>query len=146
MSADLHKKNLKEQIKQHEGYRLDVYKDTLGFDTGGYGHKILPNEEIPTTKEGWDKLFDKDFDKAWSLADKFCDTHELDINIKAKCILCEMIYQMGSAGVSKFVTMISCLKSKDMNGAADAMLDSRWARQTPNRADSLSSQMRALSN
>ena len=67
--VDIIKQTLKEQIKQHEGYRLDVYKDTLGFDTGGYGHKILPGEDIPTTKEGWDKLFDQDFDKAWDLKD-----------------------------------------------------------------------------
>ena len=28
MTTELHKKNLKEQIKQHEGYRLDTYHCT----------------------------------------------------------------------------------------------------------------------
>ncbi len=43
--VDVVKDALREQIKEHEGYRLDVYKDTLGFDTGGYGHKIIPGED-----------------------------------------------------------------------------------------------------
>ena len=32
---------VKARIKAHEGYRLEPYKDTLGFLTGGWGHKIL---------------------------------------------------------------------------------------------------------
>ena len=139
--VDVIKQTLKEQIKQHEGYRLDVYKDTLGFDTGGYGHKILPGEDIPTTKEGWDKLFDEDFEKAWDLKDKFCAENNLNIPSKAECILCEMIYQMGFAGVSKFKIMIAALQQNNFVEAGRQMLDSRWAKQTPNRAKTLSKQM-----
>ena len=29
---------LREEIKEHEGYRNKVYKDTLGKRTIGYGH------------------------------------------------------------------------------------------------------------
>ena len=50
-------KTLEERIKKHEGYMVKPYTDTLGFLTGGYGHKILPGEEIPTDQEGWEKLF-----------------------------------------------------------------------------------------
>ena len=139
--VDIIKQTLKEQIKQREGYRLDVYKDTLGFDTGGYGHKILPGEDIPTTKEGWDKLFDQDFDKAWDLKDRFCAENNLNIPSKAECILCEMTYQMGFGGVSKFKMMIAALQQNDFVEASLQMLDSRWAKQTPNRANTLSKQM-----
>ena len=142
--VDVVKNSLREQIKEHEGYRLDVYKDTLGFDTGGYGHKILPGEDIPTTKEGWDKLFDKDFDKAWDLKDRFCAENNLNIPSKAECILCEMIYQMGFGGVSKFKMMITALQQNDFVEAALQMLDSRWAKQTPNRANTLSKQMEEI--
>ena len=135
---------LKQQIKEHEGYRLDVYVDTLGFDTGGYGHKILPGEVPPTTKEGWDKIFDEDFDKAWNLTEKFCEDNELSIPLDVQCILCEMIYQMGFAGVSKFKMMITALKEKDFKEAAKQMLDSRWAKQTPSRANQLSQQMESI--
>lgn len=34
-------------LKQHEGLRLYVYKDSAGFPTIGYGHKLLPGESFP---------------------------------------------------------------------------------------------------
>ncbi|MDQ7061574.1 MAG: hypothetical protein Q9M43_10770 [Sulfurimonas sp.] len=34
-----------ESIKQNEGFRGEVYKDTLGFDTIGYGTKLPLSKE-----------------------------------------------------------------------------------------------------
>jgi len=144
--GDVVKDALREQIKEHEGYRLDVYKDTLGFDTGGYGHKIILGEEIPTTKEGWDELFEKDFIRAWNGMEDICAEYSLDIPIKGKCILCEMTFQMGPAGVGKFRNMLLALQNQSYTEAASEMLDSRWAKQTPNRAKKLSSQMEDLAS
>ncbi len=135
--SNIIKDALKERIKQHEGYRLDTYIDTLGFKTGGYGHKMLPGEEAPKDREGWDKIFEEDFDKAWNLMEKLCIENDLDIPVKAKGILCEMIFQMGFAGVSKFKNMIRHLKNGNFPDAANEMLQSRWYRQTPTRADQL---------
>ena len=55
---------VKQRIKAHEGYRLEPYHCTENFLTGGWGHKILDGEEVPTSEEGWSELFDKDFEKA----------------------------------------------------------------------------------
>jgi len=59
---------LKERIKQHEGFRRTVYSDSLGFATIGYGHLVLPTdnfvEGVEYTKEELDKVFDVDFEKA----------------------------------------------------------------------------------
>ena len=97
------KESLKERIKLHEGYRLEPYTDTLGYLTGGIGHRIMPNEEVPTTEEGWMKLFDSDFQSAWKFMERFCEENNLRvISDDAKEVLCEMIYQMGFSGVSKF--------------------------------------------
>jgi len=52
-----------------------------------------------------------------------------------------MIFQMGFAGVSKFRNMIVALQNNSYTTAASEMLDSRWAKQTPNRAQALSKQM-----
>ena len=87
------------------------------------------------------KIFDEDFEKAWDLKDKFCAENNLNIPSKAECILCEMIYQMGFAGVSKFKMMIAALQQNNFVEAGRQMLDSRWAKQTPNRAKTLSKQM-----
>ena len=54
---------IKDRIRDHEGFEINPYTDTLGFLTGGVGHKILPSEEVPTTEAGWLKLYDQDFDK-----------------------------------------------------------------------------------
>tara|TARA_R100000458_G_C8119972_1_gene139276 strand:+ start:94 stop:525 length:432 start_codon:yes stop_codon:yes gene_type:complete len=139
--VDVMKAELMQRIKEHEGYRLDPYHCTEGFLTGGYGHKILQGEEVPTTKEGWDNLFEKDFNKAWDSMERLCAEHGLDIPNKAKGILCEMIFQMGFAGVSKFKMMIAALQQNNFIEAGRQMLDSRWAKQTPNRAQALSKQM-----
>lgn len=144
--VDVIKKELMDRVKEHEGYRLDPYFCTEGHLTGGYGHKILEGEVVPTTKEGWDLLFEKDFNKAWDSMIDLCSTHELNIHIKAQGILCEMIFQMGASGVSKFKNMILALKSKSYSVAASEMLDSRWAKQTPNRAKELSSRMAELTS
>ena len=137
------KENLKKRIEHHEGYRLEPYTDTLGYLTGGVGHRIMHGEEVPTTKEGWMELFDKDFNKAWEFMERFCEEHGLRaISDTAKEVLCEMIFQMGFSGVSKFKMMIKALQNRLYSEAAAQMLDSRWAKQTPNRAKELSSIMK----
>ena len=70
-----------------------------------------------------------------------CAEYSLDIPIEGKCILCEMTFQMGTAGVGKFRNMILALQNQSYLEAASEMLDSRWAKQTPNRANTLALQM-----
>ena len=44
---------VKQRIKAHEGYRLEPYHCTENFLTGGWGHKILDGEKVPTAEEEW---------------------------------------------------------------------------------------------
>ena len=132
----------KQSIKSHEGFRLDPYRCTEGFLTGGYGHKILEGEEVPTTKEGWEALFDKDFEKAWSDMEILCETHNLPENEEMMSILCEMIFQLGFTGVSKFKKMIKALQEGNMEESSNQMKQSKWYVQTPNRCVALAERMR----
>lgn len=138
------KEKTKLSIQEHEGYRLEPYRCTEGFLTGGWGHKILPGEEVPTTEEGWKEIFDKDFDNAWSQMEQLCDTHKLPENEEMMSILCEMIFQLGFAGVSKFKMMIKALQESDFVEAHYQMLDSRWRKQTKNRCEELAERMRDI--
>jgi lysozyme len=61
----------------------------------------------------------------------------------AKCVLIEMVFQLGVGGVSKFKKMWSGLQEQDYNEASIQMLDSRWAKQTPSRANSLAQVMKS---
>lgn len=136
-------KNLKNSIKLHEGYRLEPYYCTENHLTGGFGHKILDGEEVPTTKEGWEELFDKDFNKALDGARSIVS--EDATNPTAFSIIVEMVYQMGTAGVSKFKKMIAAVKEEQWKTASVEMLDSKWATQTPRRAMDLSNRMSSIS-
>ena len=61
-------------------------------------------------------------------------------------VVYEMCYQMGVSGFSKFKKTIKYLADKNYDKASKEMLDSRWARQTPNRAIALSNIVKAQSN
>jgi len=136
------KDKTKLSVQEHEGYRLEPYRCTEGFLSGGWGHKILTGEEVPTTKEGWEEIFNKDFDNAWSQMEQLCDTHNLPENEEMMSILCEMIFQLGFTGVSKFKMMIKALQEGNMEEASNQMKDSRWYVQTPNRCVALAERMR----
>ena len=140
------KDTLKEKIKIHEGFRDTIYLDTLNKKTIGYGHLIVHEDKFiegkAYPKEELEALFDKDFEKGWNLMIQFCEVNNLrSISDDAKEILCEMIFQMGYSGVGKFKNMIKALQNRDYTKASIEMLDSRWAKQTPNRAKELSDHM-----
>tara|TARA_R100001443_G_scaffold48680_1_gene61088 strand:- start:12 stop:455 length:444 start_codon:yes stop_codon:yes gene_type:complete len=139
--------DIKERIKGHEGYRLEPYLCTEGHKTGGYGHKILDGEEIPTTQDGWEKLFDQDFTKAHDGATTLIYEHltgtdfsELDDKKKyiVEGVLTEMCFQLGQSGVRKFRKMFTALSKCDFKEAGSQMRDSLWHKQTPARCKELS--------
>jgi lysozyme len=53
-----------------------------------------------------------------------------------------MAFQMGVDGLLKFKNTLELIKNGKYKEASDAMLDSLWAKQTPNRASRLSAQMK----
>jgi lysozyme len=68
----------------------------------------------------------------------------IDIDEVAEEIIIEMIFQLGKTGVSKFKNMWKALSELNYVGASYEMLDSRWAKQTPNRAKAMSAEMASL--
>ena len=146
---------LKKRIKKHEGYRelpynLE-YKTTDGkvvkenFSTAGYGHVIQKGELPPTsgyTKAYWERVFEKDFKNAHDGALKLLG--DSNVHPTAVGIVTEMIYQMGYNGVSKFTNTLKLIKDGRYQDAGTEMLDSKWARQTDERATDLSNIMKSL--
>ena len=138
---------LMNRIKLAEGFVPKVYKDSLGYRTIGYGH-LCKDDEIweddkEYKKEDLEFVFKTDFNNALAHANSL--TSGIDLNEKAKEVIIEMIFQLGIGGVMKFKMMWKALKEKNYQEAADQMLDSLWAKQTPNRAKGLSDIMRACS-
>ena len=56
-----------------------------------------------------------------------------------------MMFNLGYPRLSKFKGMRSGVDEKNWDKAADEMVDSRWYRQVPNRANRLVERMRAVS-
>ena len=130
--------SLIESIKQGEGYRAKVYKCTEGYDTIGYGFAI---KDLELDEEVCDLILDKKLDKLIDVTNnKFPFLRELP---QDKCeVVYEMVYQLGLNGVSKFKKMLKALEREEYNKESAEMLDSLWAKQTPNRALKLSNQMK----
>lgn len=128
-----------EQIKRHEGYRSKPYNDTLGKLTVGYGRALYEN---PLTKEEAEYLLQNDVEKSINLASNLTPAWH-NLNAVRRAVLVNMVFQLGAGGVKRFRRMIAALENGDYETAADEMLDSRWYKQTPNRALELSKLMRS---
>jgi lysozyme len=135
---------LLESVKKHEGYRNKVYLDTLNKRTVGVGHLCV--EDFWEDGKEYDEDFlmgilEKDLQSAIDQADDMCSN--LTISDDAKIIIIEMIFQLGGTGVSKFKKMWQALQQDppDYAEASVQMLDSRWAKQTPNRAQEMARHM-----
>ena len=126
--------SLIESVKKNEGYRSMVYKDSLGIDTIGYGFAIKDLELDEDICE--EILVRKLKDLQYSIKKKFHWFEDMPPHIKD--VVMEMCYQLGVGGFSKFKKTISYLENKQFKNASVEMLDSLWAKQTPNRAKALS--------
>ena len=131
--------NLKERIKSNEGFSSKPYKDQLGYLTIGYGHLILPNENIllkkQINKKELEEIFEKDFKKA--LSDFNSAFKSLTLNEKESELLIEMIFQLGIKGCLKFKNLIKNIKKRNKHLVCFDMMDSLWYKQTPNRVKTL---------
>ena len=135
---------LLESVKKHEGFKDHVYLDSLSKRTVGYGHLCVEDhweDGKKYDKEYLEDILEKDLQGAIDQAHDMCQG--MEISDDAKSIICEMIFQLGGNGVSKFKNMWKALKENPPNykEASVQMLDSRWAKQTPNRAKEMAGHM-----
>ena len=139
---------LLESVKKHEGYRNKVYLDTLGKRTVGVGH-LCVEDFWEDDKEYEEKflmtILEHDLQTAIKGAKELMEEHGCaDIDEQAEEILIEMVFQLGKNGVSKFRNMWKALAEKNYIGASYEMLDSRWSKQTPNRAKAMAKTMKEI--
>ena len=139
---------LLQSVKKHEGFKDHVYLDSLSKRTVGYGHLCVEDhweDGKKYDKEYLEDILEKDLQGAKDQAHDMCQG--MEISDDAKSIICEMIFQLGGNGVSKFKNMWKALKENPPNyeEASVQMLDSRWAKQTPNRAKEMAGHMKSCS-
>ena len=132
------------QVKSDEGCKLTAYPDPLsGADPWTIGYGATGSGIGPGTVWTQDQA---DADVARRL-DALCDGLDSrlpwwrSLDAVRAAVLVNMSYNMGVAGLMGFPTMLGCCERGDWVGSSAAMLDSKWARQVPNRAQRLAKQM-----
>lgn len=129
---------LRDQLKQEEGLRLSPYRDSEGYLTIGYGHCL---DKKPISQRAAEVIFDDDVaDAEASVGARLSWARHLDPPRWA--VLVGMAYQMGIGGLLDFTKALAAIERSEWDEAAREMLDSRWARQTPERARRLAEQVR----
>jgi lysozyme len=134
-----------------EGFSPVVYLCPSGADTIGYGHNTDANpltendmetlgldegQPLTITVQQAKKLLNMDIQRlVLPVAYKvFGADHWQAFGEVRRAALGSMIYQLGETRFKHFTRLISCALRYDWAGAAEAALDSKWARQTPARA------------
>ena len=126
--------HLLEAVKLSEGFRDKVYKCTEGYDTIGYGFAV---KDLVMDEDIAEMILRRKLDTLIDSANKRFSFLK-DMPVEVQDVVYEMCYQMGISGVSKFKKTLMYLENFEFKMASKEMLDSRWARQTPNRAKRLS--------
>jgi lysozyme len=141
-----------EQIGAEEGMKTRVYKCSLGFDTIGKGYCLDKNPlklsefELKDMRENGCSeakatlLLTRMVEELTDSLDKHIDFYS-ELDAPRRDVLTNMAYQLGVSGVLKFKGALAAIKHSKYELAAKEMLDSVWARQTPNRAKRLAKQM-----
>ena len=125
---------LRDRLIRHEGNKLRMYPDSVGKWTIGVGRN-LSDRGISASES--DLMLDNDIAAA---------RHDFQLHLPwandlpppIPDVLIEMIFQMGVGKVLAFRQTLSALQAKNYTLAAEAMLDSMWAKETPARAQELS--------
>ena len=144
----MNRQRLREQLKEDEGIKYEIYRDHLGYKTFGIGHKVKRYDE----EYEWEVGTPVSEDRVWSAFDD-----DLDIAIndclslygeefetwpgEVQEVLVNMVFNLGRTGLSRFTMFRSALEQNDWRLAAQHGRDSLWYRQVTNRAERLMSRL-----
>lgn len=121
--------NREKKIKMEEGFREMPYLCSTGHLTSGVGFNL---EETPMPEEVadlWLRILIDNIIEELSVLDWY-----QTLNFDRQTVIIDMCYQIGVSGVLKFKRMIAAIESGDYRLASIEMLASKWAQQTPSRA------------
>ena len=124
--------NLVDTIKKHEGCRLDMYKDTVGVWTIGYGHNLAEGIDQETA----DFILARDLEKHADELDKHKPMWR-ELPEPAQVVILSMQFNMGWNRFSKFVKFWDAIENKSWSEAGRQMEESRWWGQVKSRGPEL---------
>lgn len=152
-----YKESIISKLIQDESFRLNPYKDSKGYLTGGIGHKFTeqdykdwnPKWNVDQKRGFWAEKFEEDLVKAKVHAIKVMHKHEIEPTEPIQDILTNMVFNLGPTGVNKFPSFLKALKEKDAEKAVWEMKNnskgngpSQWYKDVPNRVDKLAEEVK----
>lgn len=129
------------QLVRHEGEVLHAYQDHLGYWTIGIGRLIDKRRGGGISKEEAEFLFMNDVNGRIKQLEKKIPWFK-NLDEPRKAVLLNMSFQLGIPGLLQFKNTLAKIEAGDYEGAAVNMMKSKWATQTPRRAQELANQMR----
>ena len=133
--------NLAEQLEAFEGRRGSAYFDTEGFATIGVGRLIDSRKGGGLSDDEIDLLLANDIREKTAQVMAACPWAE-KLNAPRQAVLIGMCFQLGIGGLMNFAHTLMLTRNGQYTLAGEAMLDSKWAKQTPARAKRMAEQMR----
>ena len=120
----------KEMLLRHEGMVLQVYKDSLGYDTIGVGRCLDKNG---ISEEEAMYLLENDLSRVVKNLDKIWHAWRV-MPERARLVCIDMSFQMGITGFMNFRQTRALMEMGCWLEASEELLRSKYATQTPNRA------------
>lgn len=126
------------QLPLDEGRRVKAYKDSMGILSGGIGRNL---QDVEFTDSEIALMFANDLERADFAARALFPSFGM-LSDNRRAALVNMAFNMGQERLSEFHHMRDAIESGDFDAAADAMIDSLWAKQVGARAARLEKMMR----
>jgi lysozyme len=137
------KSELIRQLRADEGERANVYQDSLGYWTIGVGRLVDPAKKgggLRSDEIAY--LLNNDVDDRIEALTRKLPWFQ-DLDDARRGVLLNMAFQLGVEGLLGFKSTLQLVMEGKYENAAHAMLQSKWAAQTPARAKRLAEQMRS---
>ncbi len=124
---------LRAMLLRHEGLRLYPYLDSVGKWTIGVGHCLTDNG---ITHEESEFILKNDIAKAENFVRSIFPNMDSWAMARQDALV-DMMFNVGFGSFCGFKNMISAIKAGAWKVASEEMLNSKWAKQVPTRAQEL---------
>ena len=124
---------LAKELKTDEGLVLHEYKDSLGYSTIGIGRLIDKRKGGGITEDEALYLLHNDINEKWAQVKKRFPW-VIDQPESVQRALTNMAFQMGIEGLAGFKNSLALIQKGDYDKARANLAQSKWFKQTPNRA------------
>lgn len=131
---------LVKQLKADEGVVPYAYKCSEGFWTIGVGRLIDKRKGGHLRPDEITYLLQNDIDDRIEALTRALPWFQ-DLDDARRGVMLNMAFQLGTEGLLKFERTLVLIRDGKYENAAHAMLQSLWAKQTPERAERMAKQM-----